>query len=124
MAAAGMAATAAPAAAAEGDCPKNTLCLYEGTHYTKIGLTTGSTTVCYPLAKYGETGFNKGVWSYVNNLSVPAAIYHYNFVPSKPYTYDGPIGAGGTSIDTRANPAFGDRGAVCTGGLDPNAWLT
>ncbi|MCX5014906.1 hypothetical protein OG765_28540 [Streptomyces sp. NBC_00555] len=60
----------------------------------------------------------------MSNLSVPAAIYHYNFVPSKPHTYDGPIGADRTSIDTRANPAFGDRGAVCTGGLDPNAWLT
>ncbi|MCX4826263.1 proteinase inhibitor I36 SMPI [Streptomyces sp. NBC_01142] len=119
---AGLAATATPAAAV-GGCASGKLCLYEDRFYVDMDLSSSSTKACFPLGHYGESGFYEGIGSYVNNLSVPVEVYYYNRSSDNPYTHEATIRPGGFSSDTSAVIRFGWRGAVCTGGLNPNTVL-
>ncbi|MFD5818865.1 peptidase inhibitor family I36 protein [Streptomyces sp. NPDC127038] len=116
LAFAGMAATA-PTASAVGGCPSGKLCLYEPVNYARLDVTSTSTKACINLAGFGPTGFAYGIGSYVNNLSVKAAVYH---AAGTGYVYDGTISPGGFSSNSSStSPYFGNYGLVCTGGATP-----
>ncbi|MEU9144055.1 hypothetical protein [Streptomyces sp. NPDC048349] len=121
LAAGGVAATASSAAAV-GGCPSGKLCLYEDAYFIDLDVTSTSTKACIFLGNRGETGFFDGIGSYVNNLPVNAVVYHYNG-DKKLFYLDGTIRPGGSSSNSRTLAQFGERGAVCTGGVDPNAGL-
>ncbi|MFD9767566.1 peptidase inhibitor family I36 protein [[Kitasatospora] papulosa] len=114
-----MGATATPAAAV-GGCPAGKLCIYESTQYRNLAVTSTSTKACFDLTNFG-TGFNRGIGSYVNNLNVNAVVY--SNVSTAGYTVDGTIRPGGYSSDTTNGEWFGNFGAVCMGGLNPNTEL-
>ncbi|MFE2018303.1 proteinase inhibitor I36 SMPI [Streptomyces sp. NPDC059499] len=116
MAVGGLAATATPAAAV-GGCPSGKLCLYEYTNYSTLALTSTSTKACFILSAYPYTIFDIG--SYVNNLSVNAAIWEIgdNFR----WELAGTIGPG--KFSSNAGSGFGQNGAVCMGGLNPNEYF-
>ncbi|MFF6774775.1 proteinase inhibitor I36 SMPI [Streptomyces sp. NPDC012637] len=123
LAAAGTAVTASPAAAV-GGCPSATLCLSEDTNYVDIDVTSKTTAQnCIALGHYGETGFYNGIRSYVNNLPVNVDVYFYNGSVGDPYKYEATIRPGGFSSNTTDVYKFGYRGAVCTGGGNPNVLL-
>ncbi|WP_370412256.1 proteinase inhibitor I36 SMPI [Streptomyces fradiae] len=122
LAAAGTAVTTTPAAA-EGGCPSATLCLSEDTNYVDIDVTSKTTGPnCIALGHYGETGFYNGIKSYVNNLPVTVSVYFYSPLYER-YLPESPIYSGGFSSDTTSVYKYGMRGAVCTGGADPNLRL-
>ncbi|WEH35201.1 peptidase inhibitor family I36 protein [Streptomyces sp. AM 4-1-1] len=116
MAVGGMAATATSASAV-GGCPAGKLCLYEDTNFVDLDVTSTSTQACIYLSHLGETGFYNGIGSYVNNLPVNAVVYHWS---GSSYILDGTISPGGSSSNTNNSYTyFGDRGAVCMGGVMP-----
>ncbi|WMX47398.1 proteinase inhibitor I36 SMPI [Streptomyces roseicoloratus] len=122
LAAAGTAVTTTPAAA-EGGCPAATLCLSEDTNYVDIDVTSKTTaTNCIALGHYGETGFYNGIKSYVNNLPVKVDVYYWSDI-YKAYRPESPIYSGGFSSNTTSVAFYGMRGAVCTGGGNPNILL-
>ncbi|MEU9032582.1 peptidase inhibitor family I36 protein [Streptomyces sp. NPDC048383] len=105
MATGGLAATASPAAAV-GGCPAGKLCLYAGTNYTNMKLSTGSIDSCWDLPNYGLTS----VKSYVNNMSVKATIW--DRASNGEYYLDGTISPKRFSSNAGAN--FGYYGIACT----------
>lgn len=111
-----MAATvsSASAAATVGGCPSGKLCLYEGTQYDFLSVTSTSTQACIYLSNYG-TRFHDGIGSYVNNLPVNAVVYHRS---GSSFVLDGAIRPGGFSSNSY-NLVFGEEGAVCMGGVRP-----
>lgn len=113
MATGGLAATTTTAAAV-GGCPSGKLCLYEYKNYNDLKLTSTSTKACFLLGSSPYSMYPIG--SYVNNLSVNAAIWEYN-IPNG-FKVTGTIGPGKFSSDTGGK--FGINGAVCMGGLNPN----
>ncbi|MFC9295011.1 peptidase inhibitor family I36 protein [Streptomyces sp. NPDC057011] len=121
LAAGGVAATASTAEAV-GGCPSGKLCLYENTQFQDLDVTTTNTQGCIFLGHYGETGFFDGIGSYVNNLPVSAVVYHYS-ADKKLFYLDSTIRPGGFSSDSSSLAQFGERGAVCMGGANPNAGL-
>ncbi|MEU2410101.1 peptidase inhibitor family I36 protein [[Kitasatospora] papulosa] len=116
MALGALAVTAAPAAAV-GGCPAGKLCLYESANYKSLALTSTSTKACFLLA--GSPGYMNDIGSYVNNLPVNAAVWEWK-VGSR-YVLVGTIGPGKFSSD--AGEGFGEYGAVCMGGLNPNEYF-
>jgi hypothetical protein len=117
LAVAGMVATT-PSAAAVGGCPTGKLCLYENINYVDLDVTSTSTKACIDLGDFGEHNFEYGIGSYVNNLSVKAAVYHWGGV-SLGYVHDGTISPGGFSSNSTNGDWFGEFGMVCTGGATP-----
>ncbi|MFY7567665.1 proteinase inhibitor I36 SMPI [Streptomyces sp. WI04-05B] len=115
LAVAGMAATA-PTASAVGGCPSGKLCLYEGVNYAHLDVTSTSTKACIDLTDFGAHRFTVGIGSYVNNLSVKAAVYHR---VGSDLVYDGTISPGGFSSNSSDSGYFGESGMVCTGGATP-----
>ncbi|WP_240805739.1 proteinase inhibitor I36 SMPI [Streptomyces sp. A1547] len=105
-----------------GGCPSGKLCLYENTQYLDLDVTSTSTRGCIFLGHFGETGFFNGIGSYVNNLPVSVGVYHYS-ADKKTFYLDGTIRPGGYSSNSSSPAQFGERGAVCTGGVNPNAGL-
>ncbi|MFF5045494.1 peptidase inhibitor family I36 protein [[Kitasatospora] papulosa] len=112
----GLTATAAPAAAV-GGCPAGKLCLYEYANYNSLALTSTSTKACFVLS--ASPSYMNEIGSYVNNLPVNAAVWAWK-VGSR-YVLVGTIGPGKFSSDAGDN--FGEYGAVCMGGLNPNDYF-
>jgi len=116
MSLSGVAATATPAAAV-GGCPSGKLCLYEGTNYSRLAVTSTSTQACIYLRNFG-TGFGSGIASYVNNLPVNAVVYNYRG-STDTFALAGTIRSGGFSSNS-LSVHFGVSGAVCMGGVSPS----
>ncbi|MET9041633.1 proteinase inhibitor I36 SMPI [Streptomyces sp. NPDC004362] len=112
LAAGGTIATASPASAAQ-TCPADNLCLYASTGFNNMGLRTVKTSECFQLAFYNLSG---GIWSYRNNLSVKAVLWHTSSV-NQEWVADGTISSGGFSSNTSGN--FNNAVLVCTGGRSP-----
>ncbi|WP_405396366.1 peptidase inhibitor family I36 protein [Streptomyces microflavus] len=112
----GVAATATPAAAV-GGCPSGKLCLYEGTNYNRLAVTSTSTQACVYLRHFGS-GFGTGIASYVNNLPVNAVVYNYRG-STDTFAVAGTIRPSGFSSNS-LSVNFGVSGAVCMGGVSPS----
>ncbi|WP_374225565.1 peptidase inhibitor family I36 protein [Micromonospora sp. C31] len=112
LTAGGLGVTASPAAAAEA-CPTSKLCLYNGTHFYQLTVTSGHTSTCiYYYKQFGLLSIS----SYVNNL--PVGVRVYTASDAYHYTYEGTISAGGSSSNAGQ---FGYRGFTCTGTATPVA---
>ncbi|MFE4212377.1 peptidase inhibitor family I36 protein [Streptomyces sp. NPDC056844] len=109
-------ATAAPAAAV-GGCPAGKLCLYDFINYKGLALTSTSTKACFILS--ASPSYMSDIGSYVNNLSVNAAVWEWR--AGTRYTLVGTIGPG--KFSSNAGNNFGVNGAVCMGGLDPDEYF-
>ncbi|MEV5672856.1 peptidase inhibitor family I36 protein [[Kitasatospora] papulosa] len=114
LAAGGMMATASPAAA-DGPCPANRLCIYDGANFTGNRIASGSTNSCF----FPQDFTFDAIVSYDNNLPVDAKVYHY-YADIDAYTVARTLVSGGFSSNigvANLGGAFGD--LVCMGSARP-----
>lgn len=105
----GLSATPSPAMAV-GGCPSGKLCLYAGTNFTQLAVTSASTSACVYFYRDFKLG---NIASYVNNL--PVKVYVYNAYDPYAPALQGTISPGGFSSNAGY---FGYHGATCTGTAD------
>ncbi|MER6504362.1 peptidase inhibitor family I36 protein [Streptomyces sp. NPDC001455] len=102
---------------AVGGCASDGLCVYSGANFTGSKITTRSTNSCFSLYDGIGGPFENGrIVSYVNNLSVVAYIWDYNYT-NKTWSKSRTLPSGGFSSDIRPN---GLGFMVCQGSAHPS----
>ncbi|MFC7585739.1 peptidase inhibitor family I36 protein [Nonomuraea antimicrobica] len=111
-----MLVTASPAVA-DGPCPANQLCLYDGRHFTGNRIISRSTNACFYPQDVSDRF--RAIMSYDNNLPVHAMVWSYRY-DTGGYSATRAMPTGGFSSDNGGtNLGAFEMDQVCMGHARP-----